>query len=322
MAKSGFLDLVHKRMRRLNYALRTEESYVAWIRQFILFHNKQHPSTLGKQEMEQFLTYLAVQRRMSPSTQNQALSALVFMYREVLEMDPPWVDAVVRAKPRKHIPVVLSRDEVKRVLHHLQGRYALIGRLLYGTGMRLMELTRVRVQDIDFACRSILVRNGKGSKDRVVMLPETLIEPLQDVLKQRKEVFDEDRKNGVADVYMPYALDKKYPHAGGLWIWQYVFASGKLSTDPRSGVVRRHHIYEQSIQRAFRQAAHDARIMKKVSPHTFRHSFATHLLESGYDIRTIQDLLGHKHVETTMIYTRVLKQGGGGVQSPIDTLAV
>ena len=209
MTKSGFLDSVRQRMRRLNYALRTEDTYVSWIRQFILFHDKQHPSVLGKKAMEQFLTYLAVERKVSPSTQNQALSALVFMYREVLEIDPPWVENVVRAKPRKHIPVVLNQDEVKQLLGQLKGRYTFVGRLLYGAGLRLMELARLRVQDIDFGYRSIVVRNGKGSKDRVVMLPESLTESLQAIMQQRKTLFETDRDNGVADVYMPYAFGQK-----------------------------------------------------------------------------------------------------------------
>ncbi len=235
-------------------------------------------------------------------------------------MKPPWVTDVVRAKPKKNIPVVLTRAEVVRVLSHLKGRYYLMGQLLYGAGLRLMEVVRLRVKDIDFGYKSIIVRDGKGNKDRVVMLPGKLIKPLQSVLKERKQVFDQDLANGVGSVYLPNALAKKYPNAQNEWIWQFVFASPNLSADPRTGVVRRHHIYDQSIQRMIKQATRDGRISKKVSPHTLRHSFATHLLETGYDIRTIQELLGHKHVETTMIYTHVLKQGGQGVQSPLDVL--
>jgi len=216
--------------------------------------------------------------------------------------------------------VVLSKEEVVRLLDKLKKQYRLIGKLLYGTGMRLMEMARLRVKDLDFAYKAITIRDSKGNKDRVVMLPESLIDGLHDVLEERCRVFETDLVNGTHDVYMPYALDKKYPNAGREWIWQYVFAAPKLSTDPRTGAIRRHHIFEQSIQRAIKQATYDARINKKVSPHVLRHSFATYLLETGYDIRTIQGLLGHKNVETTMIYTHVLKQGGQGVQSPLDCL--
>ena len=319
-SKSPFLNLASERLRRLDYSLRTEQSYLNWIKRYIIFNNKRHPAELGKIEMEAFLTDLAVNGKVSASTQNQALSALVFMYKQVLDMKPPWVENVVRAKSKKYIPVVLSRAEMVRVLSNLRGRYSLIGQLLYGTGMRLMELVRLRVKDIDFAYRSIVVRDGKGNKDRVVMLPEKLIEPLQKVLAKRKAIFAQDLANGVGSVFMPNALGKKYPNAQNQWIWQFVFASPNLSEDPRTGIIRRHHIYEQSIQRMIKQATRDGRITKKVSPHTLRHSFATHLLEVGYDIRTIQSLLGHKHVETTMIYTHVLKSGGQGVQSPLDSL--
>jgi len=246
MAKSDFLNSVRQRLRRLDYSLRTEESYVRWIKQYILINNKQHPSTLGKVEMEAFLTYLAVHRKVSPATQNQALSALLFMYKQVLEIDSPWVENVVRATPKKNIPVVLSKEEVVRLLDKLKKQYRLIGKLLYGTGMRLMELARLRVKDLDFAYKAITIRDSKGNKDRVVMLPESLIDGLHDVLEERCRVFEADLVNGTHDVYMPYALDKKYPNAGREWIWQYVFAAPKLSTDPRTGAIRRHHIFEQS----------------------------------------------------------------------------
>ncbi len=318
--KSPFLNQVRERLQRLNYSIRTEESDLNWIKRYILFHNKRHPAELGKAEMEAFLTDLAVRGRVSASTQNQALSALVFMYKKVLDMEPPRVDGVVRAKQKKYIPVVLSRAEMVRVLSNLKGRYWLIGNLLYGSGMRLMEAVRLRVGDIDFAHKAITVRRGKGDKDRVVMLPDKLTEPLKQLLVARKAQFKEDLAAGVDGVFMPDALMRKYPNAQREWVWQYVFSSSKLSQDPRTGVVRRHHIYEQSIGRTIKQAARDGRITKRVSAHTFRHSFATHLLEAGYDIRTIQDLLGHKHVETTMIYTHVLKSGGQGVQSPLDVL--
>jgi integron integrase len=317
---SPFLDKVREKIRVRHYSIRTEESYVGWIRKYILFHNKQHPSTLGKEHMEQFLTDLAVNKKVAPSTQNQALSALVFMYKHVLEVAPPWMENAVRAKPRKNLPVVLTKAEVQLLLTKIRPDFQLMGKLLYGAGLRLMELVRLRIKDIDFGYKSIIVRDGKGAKDRVVMLPDSLITPLESHLKERKTLYQDDLKKGQADVFLPHALTRKYPNAKNEWIWQYVFASKNIAEDPRTGIQRRHHVYEQSIQRAVRQATRDAGINKKVSPHTLRHSFATHLLESGYDIRTIQELLGHKHVETTMIYTHVLKQGGQGVQSPLDTL--
>jgi len=320
--QSPFIDKVREKIRLKHYSIRTEESYVSWIRKYILFHNKQHPSKLGKEHLEQFLTDLAVNKNVAPSTQNQALSALVFMYKQVLEIEPPWVENAVRAKPRKNLPVVLTKVEVQRLLKELRPSFQLIGRLLYGTGMRLMELARLRVKDIDFGYKSIIVRNGKGAKDRVVMLPDSLLTPLKEHLTERKKIYEKDLKNGHANVFLPNALARKYPNAQNEWIWQYAFPSSKISEDPRTGIKRRHHVFEQSIQRAIRQATRDAGIVKKVTPHTLRHSFATHLLESGYDIRTIQDLLGHKHVQTTMIYTHVLKQGAGGVQSPLDSLTV
>lgn len=318
--KPRFLDLVRERIRTKHYSIRTEEAYAGWIKKFIFFHNKRHPAEMGKLEMEQFLTYLAVERNVASSTQNQALAALLFMYKEVLQMEPPWVENVTRAKKPQRLPVVLTKTEVSQLLENVPLSYQLQVKLLYGCGLRLMELVRLRVQDIDFGYQSITVRAGKGDKDRVVMLPPSIIEALQAQLTETKRIHDIDLSNGYGDVYLPNALDRKYPNANKTFAWQYVFPSRNIATDPRSGKKRRHHMHEQALQRAIRQAASRANIHKKVTPHTLRHSFATHLLESGYDIRTIQELLGHKNVETTMIYTHVLKQGGKGVTSPLENL--
>ena len=318
--KPRFLDLVRERIRTKHYSLRTEEAYVGWIKKFIFFHNKRHPAEMGKLEMEEFLTYLAVERNVASSTQNQALAALLFMYKEVLQMEPPWVDNVTRAKKPQRLPVVLTKTEVSQLLENVPISYQLQVKLLYGCGLRLMELVRLRVQDIDFGYHSITVRAGKGDKDRVVMLPPSTIEALQAQLTETKRIHDIDLSNGYGEVYLPNALDRKYPNANKTFAWQYVFPSRNIATDPRSGKKRRHHMHEQALQRAIRQAASRANIHKKVTPHTLRYSFATHLLESGYDIRTIQELLGHKNVETTMIYTHVLKQGGKGVTSPLENL--
>lgn len=318
--KPRFLDLVRERIRTKHYSIRTEETYVGWIKKFIFFHNKRHPAEMGKLEMEQFLTYLAVERNVASSTQNQALAALLFMYKEVLQMEPPWVENVTRAKKPQRLPVVLTKTEVSQLLENVPLSYQLQVKLLYGCGLRLMELVRLRVQDIDFGYHSITVRAGKGYKDRVVMLPPSIIEALQAQLTETKRIHDIDLSNGYGEVYLPNALDRKYPNANKTFAWQYVFPSRNIVTDPRSGKKRRHHMHEQALQRAIRQAASRANIHKKVTPHTLRHSFATHLLESGYDIRTIQELLGHKNVETTMIYTHVLKQGGKGVTSPLENL--
>jgi integron integrase len=312
------LDQVRDRIRVKHYSIRTETQYVQWTKRFILFHGKRHPRDMGPKEMEAFLTHLAVNGNVSASTQNQALSALLFLYREVLEMEVPWLDKVVRAKRPQRLPVVLTKQEVRAVLDRMSGVYGLMGAILYGTGMRLMECVRLRVKDIDFERGEILVRDGKGAKDRVTMLPASVVEGLQAHLKARRALFDEDRRAGMAAVYLPDALARKYPNAPTEWGWQYVFPSAGYSVDPRSGAERRHHLDEKQLQRAVKRAVQAAGIAKPATPHTLRHSFATHLLNSGYDIRTVQELLGHKDVSTTMIYTHVLNKGGRGVVSPLD----
>jgi len=314
------LDQVRAKIRLKHYSIRTEQAYADWIKRFILHFGKRHPRDLGASEVEQFLTYLAVNGKVAASTQNQAKAALLFLYKEVLAMELPWLDNVEQAKTPKRLPVVLNRDEIQAILSRLSGTQHLIASLLYGTGMRIMECLRLRVQDVDFKRGEILIRNGKGFKDRVTMLPTSLSSTLQSHLGKIKELHDADLTQGFGSVYLPYALERKYPHAAKEWLWQYVFPAAKLSTDPRSGEVRRHHIQEQAIQRVVKQAARDADLTKAATPHTFRHSFATHLLENGYDIRTVQELLGHADVSTTMIYTHVLNKGGKGVTSPLDHL--
>jgi integron integrase len=314
------LDQVRDKLRVKHYSIRTEQAYVDWIKRYIFFHDKRHPQEMGAQDIEFFLTHLAVAGKVAASTQNQAKSALLFLYREVLEIQLPWLDNVTQAKVPKRLPVVLTVGEVQAVLSQLTGTHSLIASLLYGTGMRLMEVMRLRVKDVEFVRHEIVVREGKGFKDRVTMLPELLIVPLKAHLIKVKNVHDEDRAAGFGEVYLPFALDKKYPNAAGEWAWQYVFPSKNLSADPRSGKTRRHHLDEKGVQRAMKQAVRDADIAKPATPHTLRHSFATHLLQSGYDIRTVQELLGHADVATTMIYTHVLNKGGRGVASPLDVL--
>jgi integron integrase len=315
------LDLVRGKIRLKHYSIRTEQAYVDWIKRYIFHFDKQHPKDLGAQHVEQFLTYLAVHGKVSASTQNQAKSALLFLYREVLAAPLPWLDDVEQAKTPKRLPVVLTKEEVQAILSRLEGTHHLIVSLLYGTGMRILEVLRLRVKDIDFARKEIFVRDGKGFKDRITMLPVKLVKPLRAHLEKVKLMHEDDLLNGFGSVYLPNALAKKYPSAAHDWAWQYVFPSKRLSVDPRSedAVTRRHHIQDQAIQRAVRQAVVDAGITKAATPHTFRHSFATHLLESGYDIRTVQELLGHSDVTTTMIYTHVLNKGGKGVDSPLDS---
>jgi integron integrase len=313
------LDQVRERIRVKHYSIRTETQYVQWVRRFILFHGKQHPRDMGAAEVEAFLTHLAIDGHVSASTQNQALSALLFLYKEVLGIDLPWLNDVTRAKGPQRRPVVLTREEVHAVLNRMRGTYGLMARLLYGTGMRLMECVRLRVKDVDFGRHEILIRDGKGAKDRVTMLPLSLAGPLRAHLQQRRVLFDDDRAAGRASVYLPDALARKYPNAATEWGWQYVFPSGSFSVDPRSGEARRHHLDEKLLQRAMKKAVLAAGIAKPATPHTLRHSFATHLLEAGYDIRTVQELLGHKDVATTMIYTHVLNKGGRGVTSPLDS---
>jgi integron integrase len=312
------LDRVRAKLRVKHYSIRTEDQYVYWMKRFILFYGKRHPESLGAQEVEAFLTHLAVKGKVSASTQNQAKSALLFLYREVLEQKLPWLDKVVQAKAPGRMPVVLTLAETQSLLQRLSGTHWLLASLMYGSGLRLMEAVRLRVKDVDFLRREIIVREGKGFKDRVTMLPETVIEPLKRHLAKVKLLHEEDLKQGFGEVYLPFALAKKYPKAGREWGWQYVFPSKTLSVDPRSRATRRHHLDEKGIQRSMKQAVRDAGIVKLATPHTLRHSFATHLLASGYDIRTVQELLGHKDVSTTMIYTHVLNRGGKGVRSPLD----
>ncbi|MPZ45382.1 MAG: integron integrase [Betaproteobacteria bacterium] len=314
------LDQVRDRIRFKHYSIRTEQAYVHWIRRFVIFHARRHPNDMGAPEVIRFLTHLAVHENVAASTQNQAKSALLFLYREVLATELPWMDDIEGAKRPQRLPVVLTGQEAAAVLDRIHGVHGLVTRLLYGTGMRLMEALRLRVKDVEFSRREILVREGKGAKDRVTMLPETLIGPLRAHLGWVQELHRMDMARGLGEVYLPFALGRKYPSAGREWRWQYVFPADQFSEDPRSGARRRHHLSEQAIQRAVRQAALDAEIEKSVSPHALRHSFATHLLESGYDIRTVQELLGHKDVSTTMIYTHVLNKGGRGAISPLDRL--
>jgi integron integrase len=313
------LDQVRDKIRVKHYSIRTETQYLQWIKRFILFHGKRHPQEMDAIEVEAFLTHLAVEGSVSASTQNQALAALLFLYREVMGIDLPWMDTMVRAKKPQRLPVVLSRAEVALVLARMDGVYSLMARILYGTGMRLMECARLRVKDVDFGQREILIRDGKGGKDRVTMLPDVLILPLQEHLAKRRLLYEDDLAKGMAEVFLPDALARKYPNASAEWTWQYVFSSGSYSVDPRSGRNRRHHIDEKLLQRAMKRAVATSGVVKLATPHTLRHSFATHLLESGYDIRTVQELLGHSDVSTTMIYTHVLNKGGRGVKSPLDS---
>ena len=313
------LDQLRERIRLKHYSRRTEQAYVQWVRRYIYFHGKRHPAEMGKAEVESFLTTLAVERNVTASTQSQALSALLFLYREVLHLDLPWLTEVTRAKKPARLPTVLTRDEVQRLFKYIEDPLLdLAVRLLYGTGMRVMECVRLRVKDVDFARRELVVRDGKGGKDRVTMLPASLAGRLQAHLRVVKAQHDADQAMGRGEVWLPDALAVKYPNAAREWGWQYVFPAAGFSVDPRSGAVRRHHLDEKRVQRAVRRAAQRAQLVKPVTPHTLRHSFATHLLEGGYDIRTVQELLGHSDVSTTMIYTHVLNRGGRGVVSPLD----
>ena len=313
------LDQVRDRIRLKHYSIRTEDTYVEWIRRFILFHGKRHPREMGATDVEGFLTNLAVQGRVSASTQNQAKSALLFLYKEVLGEELPWLDNIETAKRPQRLPVVLTVEEVRAILAGVEGTGGLILHLLYGTGMRILECLRLRVKDISFTRREIVIREGKGFKDRLTMLPASLVAPLEAHLNRVEQLHISDLREGYGEVYLPYALERKYPKAAREWAWQYVFPSIKRSADPRSGAIRRHHADEQNIQRIMRRAVRAAGIAKLATPHTLRHSFATHLLEASYDIRTVQELLGHADVSTTMIYTHVLNRGGRAVRSPLDT---
>jgi integron integrase len=317
-ARPRLLDQVRNQLRTLHYSYRTEQQYLFWVRRFVLFHGKRHPADMAAAEIEAFLTHLAVDRQVSASTQNQALAALLFLYQKVLQVELPWLDGIVRAKLSRHLPVVLTPVEARDVLSQLQGEYWLIGGLLYGAGLRLREALTLRVKDVQFEYRQLIVRSGKGGKDRSAILPDALVAPLQQHLVKVKADHEVATQGGYAGVELPYALERKYPNAHLQWGWQYVFPAKRPSRDPRSGAWRRHHVYPETVQRRVKDAVKAAGIAKPASCHTFRHSFATHLLERGYDIRTVQELLGHKDLKTTQIYTHVIRRGANAVQSPLD----
>ena len=313
-------DSIIEVLRVHHYSLRTERAYVGWIRRFILFHRPRHPRELFEADANRFLTHLAVDGHVSASTQNQALSAILFLYDKVLEQPLDRIAGVIRARKPKRLPVVLTPDEVRTIMAHLEGVYLLIAMLLYGGGLRQIECLRLRVKDLDFSRHEITVREGKGDKDRVTTLPASIDQLLIEHLEMVRALHREDLQAGYGRVEMPAALARKYPNADREWIWQYVFPSTNISTDPRSGIRRRHHLHDSTFSRALREATRKANLRKRVTSHTFRHSFATHLLAGGYDIRTVQELLGHSDVRTTMISTHVLNQGGKGVRSPADLL--
>ena len=317
MAKK-LLDQARDRLRAMHYSYRTEETYIDWMRRYILFHKKRHPAEMGVPEIQEFLTHLAAERSVAASTQNQALSAVLFLYREVLhkEIEPILLSS---AKRPERLPAVLSREETLSIIANLHGIHKLMVQLLYGSGLRLMECVRLRVKDIDFEYKTVTVRDGKGEKDRITPLPDSLIPGLQRQIERVRLLHEEDLAAGFGEVYLPHALDVKYPNAAREPAWQYLFPATKRAPDPRSGKERRHHIDSSGLQRAVKEAARGASLRKRVTCHTFRHSFATHLLQNGYDIRTVQELLGHKDVRTTMIYTHVLQRGGLAVKSPLDS---
>lgn len=314
------LDQVREIIRIKHYSIRTEQAYLQWIRRYILYHGRRHPRDLGESEVSAFLSSLAIKSKVSASTQNQAMHAILFLYRDVLKVSLPWLENVQRAKRPLRLPLVLTRDEVKAMLAGLEGTVWLMAALTYGAGLRLMECLSLRVKDLDLDRGELIVRDGKGQKDRVTMLPREVVDPLRSHLAKVRLLHERDLKVGFGRVYLPFALDRKYPNADREWGWQYVFPSARRSIDPRSGIERRHHCDPSVLQRAVRQAVRRAQIVKPASVHTLRHSFATHLLESGYDIRTVQELLGHSDVKTTMIYTHVLNRGGLGVISPLDNI--
>ncbi|MCH8954708.1 integron integrase [candidate division KSB1 bacterium] len=318
MGERKLLEVVRDSLRTQNYSYRTEKTYINWIRKYILFHKKRHPKEMGEREINQFLTYLAVNQKVAASTQNQALSALLFLYKRILRKEIGWIGNIQRARKPKKIPVVFTREEVKKVMLHLHGKCWLMGALMYGSGLRLMECLRLRVKDLDFACRQITVRSGKGQKDRLTMMPESVISPLKTHLQRVKSLHEKDLAEGFGSVRLPGALRRKYPNADKEWRWQYVCPASTRYFDPEDKEHRRHHFHESAVQRAMKDAIEKACITKTGSCHTLRHSFATHLLENGHDIRTVQELLGHQDVRTTMIYTHVLNRGGMGVKSPMD----
>ncbi len=315
--KPKLLDQVRNSLRQRNYSYRTEQTYIGWIKRFILFHKKRHPKEMGEEEIGEFLTYLAVKKKVSPATQNQALNSIIYLYKYILKIDLGEIQTL-RPRGSRHLPTVLTPDEVNRILVFLTGQIKIMAKLLYGSGLRVSEVLRLRVKDIDFEQSQILVRDSKGNKDRVTMLPQSLQEPLREQLTRVMVIYDTDQRNNVNGVELPYALTRKYPNAGKEWAWQWVFPSDNMSKDPRTGIVRRHHRHGSSLRKRIKAATKKAGVHKQVTPHTFRHSFATHLLENNYDIRTVQELLGHKSVKTTMIYTHVLNKGASAVQSPLD----
>jgi integron integrase len=321
------LDQVRDVLRIKHYSYRTEQTYIDWIKRYIIFHKKRHPKDMGAPEIEAFLAYLAQERHVAASTQNQALSALLFLYKNVLQQEIAALPTLVHVGRPKHLPTVLTHDEALEVINRMTGKSRLMARLLYGSGLRLMECLRLRVKDIDFGNHQLIVRDGKGEKDRATVLPDSIVSELQTHLQDVKALHEKDLREGYGEVALPYALNVKYPHAGREWGWQYVFPASQRSVDPLSGVIQRHHMDEGVLQHAVRDAARQTSITKTVGPHTFRHSFATHLLQNGYDtqhlrfwagVRTVQELLGHKDVKTTMIYTHVLNRGGRAVKSPLD----
>ncbi|MDD5467192.1 MAG: integron integrase [Anaerolineales bacterium] len=312
------LDQVRDTLRTKHYSYRTEQAYVDWIRRYILFHKKRHPIEMGEAEIAAFITHLAAERHVAASTQNQALSAVLFLYRNVLQKEITLPPALVHIGRPKRLPTVLTRGEALAVINQMRGATRLMTGLLYGSGLRLMECLRLRVKDVDFGNHQIIVRDGKGENDRATILPDSLVTKLQNHLQDVRALHEKDLREGYGETVLPYALSVKYPNAGYEWAWQYVFPASQRSIDPQTGVIRRHHLDESVLQKAIREAARSANISKPVSPHTFRHSFATHLLQNSYDIRTVQELLGHKDVKTTMIYTHVLQRGGLAVRSPLD----
>ncbi len=322
-ADPKLLDHAREQIRLRHYSIRTEESYLGWMRRFIRFHQFRHPMDLGPNEVESFLSSLVMEGDVASATQAQALSALLFMYRIVIGVDMPWLDEIVRARRPKRLPTVLTEDEVRRLLSRLDDEMWLVASVLYGGGLRLMEAIRLRVKDIDLERHAITVRSGKGDKDRNTVLPDSLVTALRAQIARVREQHNLDMAAGVANVYLPHGLSRKFPHARKELAWQYIFPAEKLAKDPRGGAIRRHHIDEKRVQRAIKRATREAGIEKHVTPHTLRHSFATHLLERGTDIRTIQELLGHSDISTTMIYTHVVGRiGGRGVLSPLDRLDV
>ena len=313
------LDQMQQALRTRGYALRTERTYITWSRKYILHHNKRHPKDMGANEINAYLSHLANHENVAASTQNQALSAILFLYNHVLGIEIARKNlAYSRSHKKRHVPTVLSKEEVQAVIANIQGDYRLMAQIMYGSGLRLMEVLRLRVKDIDFAHQQIIVRDGKGGDDRLTLLPHLVIPPLRLQLDQVKATHQKDLRDGYGSVHLPNALAKKYPNAEKEWIWQYLFPANRLSIDPRTGIKQRHHLHESNLQKAVKSAARLAKIDKRITPHTFRHSFVTHLLEAGYDIRTVQELLGHKDVKTTMVYTHVLNKGPKAVRSPLD----